>query len=189
MRYFIFTFFFSITSYLYGQETVVRITENPITREYKLLYSSPTEQDVIVNIYSSSGTSAMEEKFFTKGFVKKYTLKESVLGKYYFEVKYGNENWRYDFEIMNEKKIMKESITTSLDDLLNLKIDVKPYNELPLSIFLYNLSGKQLDYIFWEPVRDSRQLVIPLSKYDAYDVRLEVLQQGDVIISQTIKLY
>jgi hypothetical protein len=189
MRYIIFNLYTLFASYLYGQETVIRVTENPLTREYKLLYTSPIEQEVIVSIFSFTGAPAMEEKFNTKTFVKKYTLKESALGKYYFQVKYGNEIWKHDFEIMNEKKIMKESIAASLDDLLNLKIDVKPYNELPLSLFLYNISGKQLDHVFWEPTKESRQMVIPLTKYDAYDIKLEILQQGDVIISQTFKLY
>lgn len=77
----------------------------------------------------------------------------------------------------------------TMDDFYNLSIEVKPYNEMPLSVFLYNNSGKQLDHFFWELDRENRKKVVPLTKYEAYDVKVEVLQQGDVVASQVFKMY
>jgi hypothetical protein len=54
---------------------------------------------------------------------------------------------------------------------------------------LYNGLGEQLKYIFWEPNEDDFKKVIHLSDLDAYDIKVEILQNGDVIFTETYSTY
>lgn len=180
-------------SLLHAQTTdaMIKITADPISRDYKVLYSSAQDNRVTVQLKSVDGaTTIFEENFgVVKSFVKKYSLLDAPLGKYQWEIRYGNKTYAEEFEIMSEKKLIKESISAEMDNLLNLKITVAAYNKLPLSIFLYDGSNSQLEFIFWEPTLTERTKVINLSQFDAYDIRLEILQQGDLAFEAKYQTY
>ena len=176
---------------LKGQSSaIIKITADPIKREYKVLYSNTEAVPVTITLKGPAGNVIFEDKFGNaQAFAKVYSLVDAPLGIYKWEIKYGSKSYTEEIEIMSEKKLIKESISATLDDLLNLTISVEKYNKLPLSIFIYDGLGKQLEFIFWEPTVDNRNTTINLSQYDAYDFKLEVLQQGDQVLVQEFKTY
>ena len=46
-----------------------------------------------------------------------------------------------------------------------------------------------LEYVFWEPTSLELSKMLDLTKYDAYEVKLEILQRGDPAFSDTFILY
>ncbi|MFZ9045890.1 MAG: hypothetical protein ACO2ZZ_08480 [Cyclobacteriaceae bacterium] len=171
-------------------DAMIRISEDPIARDYKILFSSAEKLPVSVTLFSSEGSTILfsDDQGTIQNFVKKYSLLDAPLGKYKWEIKYGNKSYSEEFEIMSEKRLIKESISAELDNLLNLRISVEKYNKLPVSIFLYE-GKKQLDFIFWEPTLDERIKIINLGNYDAYEIRLEILQKGDVAFEEQYRTY
>ncbi len=168
----------------------VRISADPIKRVYRIIYYSETAEDVTITLYSNTGAELLQEKFpSSKTFVKVYSLGNLDNGTYEWQVEYGNKTYSETFDIQPQKKLLKESITAEMDNLLNLTVSVKAYNKNPVSIFLYKGNGEQLDHIFWEPTNDERSMVIKLVDYDAYDIRLEILQMGEVVLDETFSTY
>jgi hypothetical protein len=185
---------FFLTSGLSAQssDAVIKITSDPITRDYKILFSSPeNELPVTITLMNRNGSTAIftDKMGVVKGFVKKYSLLDAPLGFYRWEVNYGTKTYAEEFEIVSEKRLIKESISAELDDLLNLSIKIEQYNKLPVSIFLYNGTGEQLEFIFWEPTFEERTKVINLSQFDAYEIKLEILQQGDLAFEAEYQIY
>ncbi|MFT4737028.1 MAG: hypothetical protein ACI8QD_001082 [Cyclobacteriaceae bacterium] len=173
-----------------NSDAMIKISGDPIKRDYRIIFSAKEAVKCEVTLESIDGNSIFQEDFGTvPAFVKKYSLTDAPLGVYVWEIKYGTKTYSEEFRIESEKKLIKESIKTEVDDLLNLKITVEPYNTLPLTIFLYNGSGDQLDFIFWETSIKEREKLINLSQYDAYDIRLEILQQGDVAHEEKYQTY
>ncbi len=168
----------------------MRITEDPINREYRILFSAQDIYDVSIRLRSSSNEILFEEEFeSSKAFLKAYSLADLRLGKYTWEVIYGSEVYEEEFQITSQKKSIEESFDVQMDELLTLKIDVEHYNDFPISIFLFDISGEQLDFIFWEPEKENSTKLIDLTKYDAYEVRLEIMQQGEVVVNETFSMY
>jgi hypothetical protein len=171
-------------------QTVIRIMSDPIKRDYKVLFSAQEEMNVAIALRTASGELIMEERFNnSKAFMKAYSLDDARVGKYEWEVSYGDESFVESFTIEPLKKLVKESIAVAMDELLNLTIEVAPYNNHPLSIFFYKENGDQLDFVFWEPSGEERKKTINLSQFDAYEVKLEILQLGDPAISEVYALY
>ncbi|MDH5609241.1 MAG: hypothetical protein OEY56_07155 [Cyclobacteriaceae bacterium] len=191
MRLNVFLCFFLGSHLLSAQsdDAMVRITANDINREYKVLFAAKSEFNVIITLYSE-GAVILEEKFpDSKAFVKAFSLKDAPYGRYEWRVSYGDKSFTQQFEIVSEKKLIKESISANLDEFLNLTISVKSYNKIPLSIFLYKDNGEQLDFIFWEPENDQFTKTIKLNEYNAYEIKLEILQKGDLMFSESYKLF
>lgn len=190
---FFIVFLSGVAFYGNGQSTdaMIKITADPILRDYRILFSSTVQLPVTVTLVSSDGNRNLFSEDFgsVSSFVKKYSLGDAPLGKYQWEVKYGNKTYAEEFEIMSEKRLIKESISAELDDLLNLNITVEKYNNLPVSIFLFDGEGNQLEFMFWEPTLEERTKTISLTKFDAYDIRLEILQQGDVAFEAKYQTY
>ncbi|MFY0689495.1 MAG: hypothetical protein JXQ90_20160 [Cyclobacteriaceae bacterium] len=169
---------------------MVKVLPDVLNREYKILLSSPLPINVQVKLIGPGNEVLLDEEYVEKAFLKKYNLGEAArLGEYKFEINYDGEFLEYPFVVASTKRLLKESITASVDDLLNLKIHIKDYNKDPASIFLFGMGDKQLDYVFWEPTIEVREKVINLSKYDAYEIRLDILQKGDVVFSETFSMY
>ncbi len=172
---------------LSAQDPVIRITENQMDRDFKILYSAQEVYKVDIRLLSSTKDELMKESFNQKAFMKAYSLDKLKEGKYYWSISYDGNTYEEEFRIKSMKQLMKESISVNMTDL-NLDINVKDYNTKPMNIFLFDFSGDQIDYVFWEPT-DSRSKKIDLSRYDAYEIKLEIVQGGDLAFQEEFRLY
>lgn len=173
-----------------SDEAVIKITGNEFDRLYKVFFASEIEFRTEVKlIHNNTGDVVIQDVLKSKGFLKRYSLKELPLGSYTWQVKYGFEEYIEEMELKPLKQLIKESISVSMDDLLNLTIEVKPYNTKPISLFFYDGSGEQLKYVFWEPKEGEYSMTFNLSEFDAYDVKLEILQEGDVQFTEVYSTY
>lgn len=192
---FIFLLFltFNICGTLRAQQTqdaVIRITPNEFERVYKVFFASQIDFKTRVTLTRlATGDLIVDETIIGNGFLKLYSLKDAPTGTYEWSITYGSNEYNQTFEVRTKSQLMKESIQVELDDLLNLSISIQPYNTKPVSIFFYNGSGDQLEYIFWEPKEGELEKVFHLSDYDAYDIKVEILQGGDVQYSNTFQMY
>lgn len=173
-----------------SEDAVIRITPNEFDRVYKVFFASERDYKTRITLTRIvSGNVLIDETMIGNGFMKLYSLKDAPTGTYRWTISYGNKEYTETFEVRSLNQLMKESISVNLDDLLNLTIEVQPYNTKPISIFFYNGSGEQLHYLFWEPKKGDLKKEFNLSDFDAYDIKVEILQDGDVQYSETFQTY
>lgn len=173
-----------------SQDASIRINENPLTKNYRIYYGNTETHNVKVSLLGNGNTELFSENFpNATSFVKNYSLSTLNAGKYTWQIQYGRKRYGHEFEILSEKKLLKEAITAEVDDLLNLIVSVKSYNIIPVNIFFYKADGEQIEYIFWEPTLDELSTTIHLSDYDAYEIRVELLQQGEPVFDETFNTY
>ncbi len=173
---------------LSAQDAVVRVTADAIKRDYNILFSAPVTYEVEIALLSTTNDVLMEETVRGKAFLKAYSLDKVGLGRFRWRVKYDDKVHYEDFEIKSLKKLMKESISVNREDF-KLDINVEDVNDKPMNIFLFNAFGDQIDYVFWEPTLANRTKKIDLSRYDAYEIKLKIVQNGDLAYQEEYKLY
>jgi hypothetical protein len=169
---------------------MIRVYNDDMKRQYKILFSAKEEHKVEIRLVNSQNQELFNDHYIEKSFLKRYSLGQDLqVGSYRFLITFDGTVHEHAFEVMSPKKLRSESVKAEMDDLLNLTISVKAYNKDPLSIFLYKDNGEQLEYFFWEPDNDLRKKIFNLSKYDAYEVKLEVMQLGDPLLVKRFPLY
>ena len=188
MKYFTSALVVLFSAGVFAQNPMVKISADEMKRIYKVMFVSEEKQDVKIELISATNDVLMSEDISEQTFVKMYSLDKMSEGNYSWKVSYGNKSYAEDFAIRSIKKLMKESISVAQNNL-NLDINVKEFNTAPVNIFVYNSDGEQLDYMFWEPALASRTKKIDLTQYDGYEIKLEILQNGDVAYKDEFKLY
>ncbi|MDH5609079.1 MAG: hypothetical protein OEY56_06330 [Cyclobacteriaceae bacterium] len=167
---------------------IVRITGDEVSREYKILYSSPKEYSVQISLINEANNVILDEKVDGKAFIKTYSLKSMAEGTYQWRLKYGRITYLEEFDLFSEKQLLKQSISVVVTDF-SMEINVKPYNKQPMNIFFYDKKGNQLDYQFWEPGEGNYTRLFDLTQFDTYEFKLEIVQAGTAIFSQAYQLY
>ncbi len=171
-------------------EAKIKITEDKFNKIYRVFFASENEYNVTLNLKSPfSNELIINESVSGKGFIKKYNLSELQPGTYTFVIKYAFEEFEQEIKVLSDSQLKKQNINVSIDDLLNLKITVINPETDPLNLLFYNSSGEQLDYIFWEPREGDLEKSYNLSQLDAYDIKVEILQNGNGIFSETYSTY
>ncbi len=172
----------------FSQAQVVKVVENALDRKYQVLFSAPAEHNVKIQLLTVDKAIIMEEDVTGKAFIKNYSLSTLNLGNYTWKVTYPGGEFKEDFEIKSIRALMKESISVALQNS-NLDINVKSFNKDPINIFLFNKSGTQLDHVFWQPDNISRSKKIDLTRYSSKEIKLEIVQNGDLAFKDEFKLY
>ncbi len=188
MKYSLFCLVFLWAYSSYSQSPIIKISKNEFERQHKILFSAQESYNIKVSLLGNDKSQLMSEKFQQQQFVKAYDLGSLAEGNYFWEIAYGKEKHTEAFEIKSLKKLMKESISVVVEDY-QMDILVAEFNNLPMNIFLFNAYGDQIDYVFWEPSSDERQKRISLHSYDAYEIKVEILQNGDIAYKKEYALY
>lgn len=175
-----------------GQNDVkLKIIKDEENNIYKVFFASESDYDVTIKlIRTANGEILVDEKVSGKGFLKSYALKETLPGTYTWKISYGRYSYTEDIKIDAEPVSRKKNpIEVEFDELLNLNLQVEAKKQPPVSVFLYDGAGEQIAYIFWEPDEQNFRKSINFSTYDAYDIKVEILQNGDVIFTDTYSTY
>jgi len=94
----------------FGQEMpVIKITNNDTEKEYRILFSSSTEQSVQVSLLDINGREVVKEVLNAKGFVKTFDLKQVTAGTYTWKIKFGRRTFMEEFDILSASEIARRN--------------------------------------------------------------------------------
>lgn len=172
-----------------GSYPVIKIRKNDLDKVYTVFFADTTQRQISVEVFSKAGQPILTERFQTNGLQKKYSLKELSLGTYRLVVRYDNQLMEEWITLKSVQQIMDESIYLQ-PDYPALHVHTQPYNRAPMNIFIYDTSEKLLDLYYWEPAKSAAQSrKIDMTKYDGFEVRVLIVQEGQDVVDQLVPLY
>jgi len=167
---------------------MIKVYKNDLEKIYTVFFADTLERTVKIELFDKHGQLLIEESKTAKGFSKPFGLTQLRNGEYEFVISYGKEQVRKGIVLRSEKEIMEESITLT-NDYPTLTVNVTPYNMDPMNIFIYDTYDKLLKMLYWEPNDQYAKKKIDMSVFKGYEVRIQIVQDGEDKLEQLVPLY
>lgn len=167
---------------------VVKVYKNDLDKIYTVFFADTLQHTVSVALKDKRGTVLMQESITAKGFSKPFGLRELRNGDYEFVISFEDNTVNEPITLKSEKEIMERSITLK-KDYPQLTINVSQYNMNPMNIFVYDSYDNLLKMFYWEPSAENPRKTLDIGKFEGYEIRLQIVQDGEDKLDQLVQLF
>ena len=168
---------------------MIKVYKNDLEKIYTVFFADTVKRNIKVGVRDAEDKEILiEEEFEEKGLQKQYSLNRLSNGPYEIFIAYDDTVHVTPIHLKSRKKILEEAITLQ-PDYPTLNINVTQYNMDPMNIFIYTMEDRLLKMYYWEPHENITTKKINLESFEGYEVRVQIVQDGEDKLEQLVPLY